>query len=85
MAKSEDRETNAPSTTEANWGPMARFWNRKTPALSFIPVGIVDVGLFIAASGGNRFGYWLTTILLVVILLAVVNNFRIGRAEREGR
>lgn len=62
---------------------MAKFWNKKTPALSFIPVGVVDVGLFIAAQGGNRFGYWLPTILLVVILLAVVNNFRIDRAERE--
>jgi hypothetical protein len=62
---------------------MARFWNRKTPAFSFITVGIVDVGLFIAASGGSRFGYWPPTMLLVVILLSAVNNFRIDRAERE--
>lgn len=68
--------------TKKNWGPMTRFWNRKTPAFTFIAVGIVDVGLFIAASGGNRFGYWLPTILLVVILLSIVNNFRIDRAER---
>jgi CHASE2 domain-containing sensor protein len=70
--------------TKANWGLMARFWNKKTPAVSFITVGIVNVGLFIAASGGSRFGYWPPTILLVAILLAVVNNFRIDRAEREG-
>ncbi|MDQ0028776.1 hypothetical protein J2S89_000584 [Arthrobacter bambusae] len=62
---------------------MASFWNRKTPAFTFIPVGIVDVGLFIAASGGSRFGYWPPTVLLVVILLSVVNNFRIDRLERE--
>ena len=61
---------------------MAGFWNRKTTAYTFIPVGIVDVGLFIAASGGIRFGYWLPTILLVVILLSVLNNFRIDHAER---
>lgn len=66
-----------------NRGPMSRFWNRKTPAFTFIAVGIVDVGLFIAASGGNRFGYWLPAILLVVILLSVVNNFRIDRADRR--
>jgi hypothetical protein len=41
------------------------------------------VGLFIAASGGGRFGYWLPTLLLVVIVLSVANNYRIDRLERE--
>lgn len=62
---------------------MGGFWNRKTPVITFILVGVVDIGLFIAASGGGRFGYWPAAMLLAVILLTFVNNFRIDRAERE--
>jgi hypothetical protein len=62
---------------------MARFWNKKTPAVTLILFGIVDVSLFIAVSADSRFGYWPPAILLVTILLTIVNNFRIDRMEAK--
>lgn len=57
---------------------MATFWKRKTPALSIILFGIVDVTLFISVSD-SHFGYWPATILLIAILLTILNNVRITR------
>jgi hypothetical protein len=62
-------------------GLMAGFWNKKTPTVSLILVGIVDASLFIAVSDNSRFGYWPAIILLVAILLSVLNNLRIDRLE----
>lgn len=84
LAKGGDQGTSLLHAKEI-WGLMGGFWNRKTPTFTFITGGIVDVGLFIAASGGSRFGYWPPAVLLVVGILAVVNNFRIDRVERERR
>ena len=62
---------------------MARLWDKKTPTVTFILFGIVNVGVFIAADH-SRFGYWPPAILLLAILLTAVNNLRIDRAERAG-
>lgn len=62
---------------------MGRIWNKRTPILSLILFGIVDVSLFIAVSDDSRFGYWPPMILLGAILLTIFNNFRIDRLEAE--
>ena len=64
---------------------MAGFWNKKTPTLTLVLFGIVDVSLFIAVSEDSRFGYWPPVILLVAIDLTIFNNFRIERLEAEDR
>jgi hypothetical protein len=62
---------------------MASFWNKKTPTVSLILFGVVDISLFIAVSDDSRFGYWPPVILLVAILLAILNNLRIERMEAQ--
>ncbi|MEV7136142.1 hypothetical protein AB0N24_25110 [Arthrobacter sp. NPDC093128] len=60
---------------------MAGFWNKKTPTVTLILVGIVDASSFIAVSDNSRFGYWPAIVLLIAILLSVLNNVRIDRLE----
>jgi hypothetical protein len=62
---------------------MGGIWNKKTPTVSLILFGIVDVSLFIAVSDDSRFGYWPPVILLVALLLTIFNNFRIDRLEAD--
>jgi hypothetical protein len=62
---------------------MDSFWNKKTPTLSLILFGVVDISLFIAVSDDSRFGYWPPVILLVTILLTILNNLRIQRMEAQ--
>lgn len=64
---------------------MAGFWNKKTPTLTLVLSGIVDVSLFIAVSEDSRFRYWPPVILLVAIVLTIFNNFRIERLVAEDR
>lgn len=59
---------------------MEGFWNKKTPVITLVLFSIVVLTSAIATWGRSPQN-WLPVILFIVLLLTVLNNFRINRLK----